>query len=63
MNITDLAETDVNFEVLKDSKYWDFTFYAKVHDDYEYMQSLNRSDIERLRINCKKILKATHNLL
>jgi hypothetical protein len=65
MNITDLAETAVNFEIECTSgisKYWDYTFYARVNGDYEYMQSMNRSDIEQLRNNCMKIILATQSM-
>lgn len=60
MNITDLSEINLFFEIEKEnSNYWDYTFYAKTNHDYEYIQSMNDCDLIQLRNNCKKIIHLT----
>ena len=65
MNITDLSDTKVKFEMEYTGDwcpYWDYAFYAKVHDEHEYMQSMSKHEIECLRENCKKILLITDHI-
>lgn len=61
MTLTDLTDTDFDFtcDFMGDGvEYFDYTLHAKVND-YDYYQSLNRCDIENLRMNCERILAAT----
>ena len=65
MNITDMADTEIQFECLESQdncKYWDYNFYAKVHDEYEYMQSMSIKEIKQLRLNCERILLITSGI-
>lgn len=65
ITITDLSDTDIKFscDFAGDAfDYWDYTFYAYVGGSKEYMQSMNREDINQLRENCKKILDITNNI-
>ncbi len=65
MNITDLSDTDIKFtcDFAGDAcEYWDYDFSASVHGEPEYNQNFNRSEIEQLRLNCKRILQATDGI-
>ena len=63
MNINDLleAEFDFNCDFEGDAvDYWDYSFTAKFKEDYEFTTNVpSDSNIEYLRENCKRILKAT----
>lgn len=61
MNIIDLTDTDFSFlcEFSEDAcEYWDYDFSIERWDE-RYSQSLSQVEIEQLRENCKRILKAT----
>lgn len=60
MLLVDLMEVDINFELNFEGDgvdYWDYTLYASVGDEVEWMQSANKSDLEQLKSNCERILK------
>lgn len=64
MNFADLTDTDFTFqcEFSGDAcEYWDYDFSIK-HLDDRYSKNLSRSEIEQLRDNCQKILKATEGV-
>lgn len=65
MNITDLSETIVHFELNathSECELWDYNFYASLHGEHEYMQSLSKTELFVLRENCKNIIQLTDNL-
>ncbi len=65
MTLTDLCDTNFKFDCQFEGdaiEYWDFSLTAEVQD-YKYYQSLNNCDIEQLRENCKRILKATEGCI
>lgn len=61
MTLTDLCDTKFAFSCETAPLYFDYSLTAKVHD-YYYYQSLNESEVDTLRMNCKKILEATEGL-
>lgn len=61
MNFADLTDTDYTFncDFAGDAcEYWDYDLSIRKGDD-KYLRSISRTEIEQLRNNCKKILKAT----
>lgn len=61
MSFADLTDTDFTFDCSFGGDahtYWDYDFTAKIHDQ-EYYRSMSSMEIESLRENCKRILKAT----
>lgn len=65
MQFADLTDCNFNFECsfAGDAiEYWDYDFFASVHDEH-YHRHLSVTEIEQLRHNCKKILKATDNIV
>ena len=63
MNFADLTDTEYFFrcEFAGDAcEYWDYDFSVEKWDD-KYSRSMSRFEIEQLRENCKKILRATED--
>lgn len=64
MNFADLTDTDFSFrcDFAGDAcEYWDYELSIEQWDD-KYSRNLSRVEIETLRENCTRILKATDGL-
>jgi hypothetical protein len=62
MNLENMMYDDVNFAIEFDGdgvEYFDYSFYGQVKNVFEYRHTLNKSEIEQLRNNCKKLLSIT----
>lgn len=61
MHFADLTDTPFNFQcefIGHDYKYWQYDFTAQYHDN-KFLRNLDKSEIQILRDNCKRILHAT----
>ena len=63
MNFADLTDTDFSFrcEFAGDAcEYWDYDFSVERWDD-KYSRNLSWEEIQQLRANCRRILRATED--